>query len=125
MKKINKQESPQWFEDWKKNFKVANNREPHYKNDFSTDDMDGVNRRRKLRECLVDEQGEICCYCMRKITTVLSHVEHFLPKDSFRNKTIYLLHVMEKKQLEKMRIIADIGKRTGGEGICFLQRIWK
>ena len=43
MKKINKQESPQWFEDWKKNFKVANNREPHYKNDFSTDDMDGVN----------------------------------------------------------------------------------
>ena len=37
MKKINKQESPQWFEDWKKNFKVANNREPHYKNDFSTD----------------------------------------------------------------------------------------
>ena len=88
MKKINKQESPQWFEDWKKNFKVANNREPHYKNDFSTDDMDGVNRRRKLRECLVDEQGEICCYCMRKITTVLSHVEHFLPKDSFRNKDL-------------------------------------
>lgn len=58
MKKINKQESPQWFEDWKKNFKMENNREPHYKNDFSTDDIDGVNRRRKLRECLVDEQGK-------------------------------------------------------------------
>ena len=73
MKKINKQESPQWFEDWKKNFKLENSREPHYKNDFSTDDIDGVNRRRKLRECLVDEQGKICCYCMRKISTGSSH----------------------------------------------------
>lgn len=58
MKRINKQEPPQWFEDWKRNFKVANNRNAHYKNDFSTDDVDGANRRRRLRENLVDEQGK-------------------------------------------------------------------
>lgn len=37
MKRINKQESPQWFEDWKRNFKAENNRNAHYKNDFSAD----------------------------------------------------------------------------------------
>ncbi len=57
MKKINKQESPQWFEDWKKNFKLENSREPHYKNDFSTDDVDGANRRRKLRKSLISVIG--------------------------------------------------------------------
>ncbi len=88
MKKINKHESPQWFEDWKRNFKIANNREAHYKTDFSTKDIDGTNRRRRLRERLIDEQGKICCYCMRRISIDSSHIEHFLPKESFPDKDL-------------------------------------
>ena len=88
MKRINKQESPQWFEDWKRNFKAENNRNAHYKNDFSADDADGINRRRRLRESLVNEQGKICCYCMRRISTDSSHIEHFLPKDFFADQDL-------------------------------------
>ena len=83
MKKINKKESPKWFENWKNNFRKTYNKEPHYNGDFSTNDEDGINRRRKLRDELVNEQGKICCYCMRKISKNTSHIEHFLPKESF------------------------------------------
>ena len=79
MKRINKQESPQWFEDWKRNFKTENNRNAHYKNDFSADDADGINRRRRLRESLVNEQGKICCYCMRRISTDSSDHGVYVP----------------------------------------------
>lgn len=34
MKRIIKQTSPKWFENWKTNFRTANGKEPHYKNDF-------------------------------------------------------------------------------------------
>lgn len=88
MKRIDKQESPQWFEDWKKNFKIDNNRDAHYKTDFSTSDMDGTNRRRELRKYLVTEQGKICCYCMRRISIDSSHIEHFLPKESFPDEDL-------------------------------------
>lgn len=88
MKKINKQDPPQWFEDWKRNFKTVNNRNAHYKNDFSTDDAEGKNRRQRLRENLVNEQGKICCYCMRRISTNSSHIEHFFPQDAFTDKDL-------------------------------------
>lgn len=60
----------------------------YYKNDFSTDDIDGSNRRQRLRKNLVDEQGKICCYCMRRISTNSSHIEHFLPKEIFTDKDL-------------------------------------
>lgn len=85
MKRIIKEESPVWFENWKNNFKITNGREPHYKNDFATNDADGINRRRYLREALIKEQGEICCYCMKKIDVDSSHIEHFLPKEQFQD----------------------------------------
>lgn len=88
MKRIIKQGSPIWFEDWKNNFKAVNNRKAHYKNDFSTDDIDGINRRRRLRGDLVNEQGQICCYCMRRISINSSHIEHFLPKESFKEQDL-------------------------------------
>lgn len=83
MKKIAKQESPEWFEAWKNDFEKENNRKPHYKNEFSTDDEAGRIRRRKLRKTLTEEQGNICCYCMCRITENNSHIEHFWPKEEF------------------------------------------
>lgn len=83
MRKIDKKDVPEWFEAWKQDFKRKNGREAHYKNDFSTDDLDGKKRRQNLRHQLIKEQGEICCYCMRKIFLENSHIEHFWPKAFF------------------------------------------
>lgn len=88
MKKITKRESPDWFEAWKTNFRTIHNREPHYKTDFSTGDQDGAKRRKNLRQQLVEEQGAICCYCMRRISVNTSHIEHFWPKDVFLDKDL-------------------------------------
>lgn len=79
MKKIDKEDSPKWFEKWKLDYLRINGREAHYKSDFSSDE----NRRRKLRESLIEEQGHICCYCMKKIFLDNSHIEHFWPKTFF------------------------------------------
>lgn len=83
MKKIDKGAPPEWFEIWKKDFKKANGREAHYKNDFSSDDSDGKKRRQKMRSQLIEEQGHICCYCMKRILLDKSHIEHFWPKAYF------------------------------------------
>lgn len=40
MRKIDKQEEPEWFERWKNEFYMANGRKAHYKNDFSTNDAE-------------------------------------------------------------------------------------
>lgn len=70
MKRIIKNPSPQWFENWKRE-------QPRR---FEDDLID--NKKKKLRKELVKEQGYICCYCGREIgiskTTI---IEHFLPKD--------------------------------------------
>lgn len=77
MKRINKEDSPVWFEVWKQDYNRINGREAHYKEDFSSDDEDGKKRRQRLREQLIKEQGYICCYCMKKISLNTSHIEHF------------------------------------------------
>lgn len=80
MRKIRKSDSPQWFEDWKKNFVLSTGRQPVYKDDFPAQE------RRRLRKQLLEEQGYICCYCMRRIKLEDSHVEHFWPKDEFEDR---------------------------------------
>lgn len=80
MRKINKGASPEWFEAWKADFRVHNQREPKYKTDFD----DAV--RWKLRKNLLEEQGYICCYCMNRINNNTSHIEHFWPKSQFEEK---------------------------------------
>lgn len=80
MRRIKKNEPPDWFIAWKKQFEKDNSRKANYKNDFPGD------KKRKLREHLIKEQGYICCYCMRRIQINNSHLEHFLPKDAFPDK---------------------------------------
>lgn len=87
MRKVTKEKSPEWFEKWKDEFRNAQGREPHYVSDFSTDDDEGKQRRYRLREQLVKEQGYICCYCMGRIfpKSESSHIEHFWPKKHFKD----------------------------------------
>ena len=115
MKRIIKQTSPTWFENWKMNFRTANGKEPHYKNDFSTDDTDGANRRKDLRKELVNEQGKICCYCMKRISVNSSHIEHFLPKETFLDKDLLYDNLFASCNGEGSNIICDeyCGHRKG------------
>ena len=83
MKKIDKEDSPEWFETWKQDYRDTNGREAHYKNDFSSNDFAGKIRRQRLREQLIKEQGCICCYCMKRISLNNSHIEHFWSKTFF------------------------------------------
>ncbi len=92
MKKIDKENSPEWFESWKQDFKNTNGRESHYKNDFSSNDSDGETRRRRLRKQLVEEQGYICCYCMKRITLNASHIEQI-----FKYTIDGKIHSVQKK----------------------------
>lgn len=80
MKRIIKKTLPDWFETWKNDFQRDNGRKPNYKDDFATNDSNGISRRKRLREELIREQGGICCYCMKRIDLSSSHIEHFLPK---------------------------------------------
>lgn len=79
MRKIRKGESPEWFEAWKNEFRRKNGREATYKEDFPE------RERRKLRNELLEEQGYLCCYCMKRIDMNNSHLEHFWPKSRFKN----------------------------------------
>lgn len=107
--------SPVWFENWKNNFKIANGKEPHYKSDFATNDQDGINRRRDLRESLIKEQGGICCYCMKKIDVNSSHIEHFFPKEHFQNVDLSYDNLFASCNGEGSNVIYDeyCGHRKG------------
>jgi uncharacterized protein (TIGR02646 family) len=37
----------------------------------------------KIKKALIEEQGYICCYCGGRVNEANSHIEHFLPKDSY------------------------------------------
>ena len=76
MRQIHKKTVPSWFEKWKSDFREENGRDPHY------NDLDSTSRR-KLRNVLSGEQGNICCYCMRRINGDVSHIEHFKPRETF------------------------------------------
>ncbi len=64
--------SPTAFETWKA---LANDDwQPTY------DDLQNPEKR-KLHQALLDEQGQVCCYCGRTISLADSHIEHFRPQE--------------------------------------------
>ncbi len=71
MKYIIKDPEPDEFKDWKE---LANDEwQPTY------DDLRG-NEKSAVKSSLMQEQGFICCYCERRLTTGDSHIEHFKPQ---------------------------------------------
>lgn len=71
MKHINKQHEPIDFSEWKA--QENQNWQPAY-NNLDSDIKSAV------KESLTNEQGHICCYCERRLTTNDSHIEHFQPQ---------------------------------------------
>lgn len=82
MKHIEKLPEPDFFINWKENFRHSNGREPTYKDFMGTDEW------HNLRNILLNEQGFICCYCMKSVgdwdedaNDWDSHIEHFIPRN--------------------------------------------
>ena len=74
MKHIIKQGSPEAFEQWKADFLATHGRKPTY-SDFRGGE------KHTLKYHLIQEQGSICCYCM-KFIEFDCHIEHFIPCSS-------------------------------------------
>ena len=73
MKHIQKREEPAEIIKWKQKFKNIHERRPKYE--------DIVGEEKKiLKDSLLSEQGNICCYCCKRIADANSHIEHFRPK---------------------------------------------
>lgn len=73
MKYVQKGQEPQSFTNWKN---VANdNWQPTY------DDLSGLEKK-DVKDALISEQGEICCYCEVKLKYDDSHIEHLNPQSN-------------------------------------------
>lgn len=71
MKHIVKQVEPEAFSQWKA--RANQDWQPTY------DDLAGEIKK-AVKKVLEAEQGEICCYCERRLTDDDSHIEHFRPQ---------------------------------------------
>lgn len=71
MKYVKKRHEPEAFTQWKA---LANEDwQPTY------DDLSGETKK-AVKYALMAEQGDICCYCERRLTDDDSHMEHFRPQ---------------------------------------------
>lgn len=85
MKYIEKNSEPLEITEWKKKFKNINGRIPQYE-DISHDQK----HKELLKDSLLSEQGNICCYCCKRIGFPNSHIEHFRPKGNEKYKMLSL-----------------------------------
>lgn len=68
----------------------------HYRASISKQDLESLEKYENapknvlddLRQCLLEEQGYICCYCMSRIDYPYSKIEHFQPRSVYRNKQL-------------------------------------
>lgn len=72
MRHVLKGAPPADFEAWKA--KANDDWQPNYGNLQNPE-------KRHLHKALLDEQGQVCCYCGRSITLGDSHIEHFRPQE--------------------------------------------
>jgi len=79
MKSIKKGREPKELIEWKE---LANdNWQPSY------DDLRNPEKS-IVKTALMEDQGYICCYCEQELIATDSHIEHFLPQDSYPEKTL-------------------------------------
>jgi uncharacterized protein (TIGR02646 family) len=76
LKHIKKNQSPQDFLEWKN---LANKDWQPTWNNFQKPEKTSVHN------SLIQEQGYICCYCERRITREISHIEHLKPRNKYPN----------------------------------------
>lgn len=81
---IKKTQPSQELIDWLNVEKESGRLYPHYNSlQTSNSTVSSFKVYQSLRKQLYDEQRGLCCYCMKRVTTDNSNVEHFLPQSIF------------------------------------------
>ena len=83
MRYIQKGEEPECLAKWKAKWKALENEEGkslyiNYDNFLNPE-------KAELHDCLLREQGYICCYCGIGIDRNYSHIEHLKPQSKYPN----------------------------------------
>jgi len=73
MKHIVKDQNTPDFDEWK--VSANDDWQPTY------EDLSGTTKK-EVKHSLMKEQGYICCYCERRLTDDVSHIEHFNPQSN-------------------------------------------
>ncbi|WP_421918861.1 hypothetical protein [Marinifilum sp.] len=88
MKYINKSEAPRFYRD-KVRGKIALIQTMFANGDSRSDiwsefwnNKNGSKQKKRLRECLLVDQGYVCCYCGRRINIQETVIEHLEPKEN-------------------------------------------
>ncbi|MBR8828894.1 MAG: TIGR02646 family protein [Gomphosphaeria aponina SAG 52.96 = DSM 107014] len=76
MKYIKKEQPPQTFTHWKA--QENEDWKPHWDNFRGKEKF-------AVHNTLLKEQGYICCYCGRRISSKTSHIEHLKPRTNYPN----------------------------------------
>lgn len=92
MKYIKKREEPESFTAWKK---LANEDwKPSWDNFSKPQKID-------VHDSLLQEQGYICCYCGRLISSKTSHIEHLKPRKNYPQLTLDYTNILASCQRER------------------------
>ena len=83
MRHIEKLESPDVFEDWKRRFENKHGKKVNF-NDLNKE----KDLKNTVKNRLISEQFGLCCYCCKGIQYDNSHIEHFRPQGTFTDKTV-------------------------------------
>ena len=79
MIRVFKNQEPKFFLNWKKQIKNHAKKPSYaYLSNASNKEI-----KDKLHIALLEEQGELCCYCGRKVFPENSHIEHFRPQSRY------------------------------------------
>ncbi|MBW4680939.1 MAG: TIGR02646 family protein [Microcoleus vaginatus WJT46-NPBG5] len=97
MRYIQKGEEPECLAKWKAEWKALENEEgflyKKYKN-FQNPE------KAELHDCLLREQGYICCYCGIGIDRNNSHIEHLKPQSNYPNLDLEYTNLLASCQRE-------------------------
>lgn len=80
MLRIEKNKEPQEFINWKEKFKHIKGREPNYV-DLSLPENADI--KLCVKQSLMKEQHNLCCYCCAQLVEGRTHIEHFRPRDKY------------------------------------------
>lgn len=91
MKRVTKSSQPVEFARWKQSDRMVHrpnwNRVPHA-------------LRQAIHQSLLQEQGFLCCYCENSVNHEQSHIEHFRPREHFRQCQLNYVNLLVSCQRE-------------------------
>lgn len=80
MLRIEKSNEPEEFISWKEHFENKEGRKPNYA-DLSEEDHYEI--KQEVKQALLNEQHNLCCYCCAQLQKDKCHIEHFRPRTSY------------------------------------------